>query len=63
MFAQGARLGTEWVRKTSVQVKAWAEDNPGQAVLVALGAGFLLGKLLFGRRREKSNAHRRSEIG
>jgi|GEM_PF-1558349 len=53
MLAQGIELGTEWVRKSSVQVKAWAEEHPGQALLVALGAGFVLGKLLFGGRREK----------
>jgi hypothetical protein len=32
-------------------VGAWAEENPGQMLLVGLGLGFLLGKMLLHKPR------------
>jgi hypothetical protein len=46
-FQQGIELGREWVQQATVKVAAWAEENPGQMVLVGLGLGFVIGKLFF----------------
>jgi ElaB/YqjD/DUF883 family membrane-anchored ribosome-binding protein len=47
VFARGVAAGREWARKSTQRALAWMEDHPGQALLVAVGAGFVLGKLLF----------------
>jgi hypothetical protein len=53
LFGRGVAAGREWARKTTQRVLAWIEDHPGQALLVAAGAGFVVGKLLLiPRRRE-----------
>jgi len=49
-FQQGLAAGREWARKASQRTLAWIEENPGQALLIALGAGFIAGQLLFRRR-------------
>jgi hypothetical protein len=56
LFARGVGAGREWARKSTQRVLAWIEDHPGQALLVALGAGFVAGKLLLtDRRREEED--------
>jgi hypothetical protein len=47
LFARGVAAGREWARKSTQRSLAWIEDHPGQALLAALAAGFILGKLLF----------------
>jgi hypothetical protein len=47
LFTRGVAAGREWARKSTQRALAWMEDHPGQALLVAMGAGFVLGKLLF----------------
>lgn len=51
-FQQGIELGKEYVQQATVKLAAWAEENPGQMLLVGLAAGFVLGKLFFSPRRE-----------
>lgn len=46
-FAQGMQLGQVAARR----VAAWAEENPGQMLLVGLGLGFVIGKLLLRKPR------------
>jgi len=52
--AHALRRGLEAGRDTAAvamrRIAAWTEEHPGQALLVGLAAGFLLGKLLFRRR-------------
>ena len=50
-FGQGVAAGREWARKASQRALAWIEENPGQALLVAVGAGFVVGQILFRRGR------------
>ena len=49
-LAQGIAAGREWARKASQQTMDWIEGHPGEALLAAVGAGFLLGQILFRRR-------------
>ena len=49
-FAQGVAAGREWARKASQRTMDWIEGHPGEALLIAVGAGFLLGQVLFRRR-------------
>ncbi|MFL5311321.1 MAG: hypothetical protein ACJ79H_12795 [Myxococcales bacterium] len=49
-FEQGLAAGREWARKASQRTMDWIEGHPGEALLIALGAGFLLGQVLFRRR-------------
>ena len=51
-FQRGIELGKEYVQQASVKLAAWAEENPGQMLLVGLFAGFLVGKLFLSPRRE-----------
>ena len=37
----------------AADVNAYVRENPGKSVLIAAGAGFVLGLLLRGRRREE----------
>jgi hypothetical protein len=50
-FQRGVELGRAWADKATRRVAAWAEENPGQAVLAGVIGGFLAGMLLFHRRR------------
>jgi hypothetical protein len=52
LFVRGVGAGREWARRSTQRVLAWVEDHPGQALLVALGAGFVAGKLLLRPRRD-----------
>ncbi|HSM13051.1 MAG TPA: DUF883 C-terminal domain-containing protein [Thermoanaerobaculia bacterium] len=51
----GMRKGYEKVRKDAGEltedVNAYVRENPGKSILIAAGAGFLLGILIRGRRR------------
>ena len=49
-LAHGIAAGREWARKASQRAMDWIEGHPGEALLVAVGAGFLLGQILFRRR-------------
>jgi len=49
-FERGLAAGREWARKASQRALAWIEENPGQALLIAVGAGFIAGQVLFRRR-------------
>ncbi|HWE25192.1 MAG TPA: hypothetical protein VG496_14730 [Myxococcales bacterium] len=46
-FGRGVSAGREWTRKATQLTLDWIEDHPGQALLIAVGAGFVLGQLLF----------------
>jgi hypothetical protein len=50
-FQRGLALGREYAETAARRIGAWAEEHPGQLLLAGLGAGILLGKLLFPRRR------------
>jgi hypothetical protein len=50
-FQEGVELGRQYAGIAARRVAAWAEENPGQLILVGLAAGFVLGKLLFRPRR------------
>ena len=54
-FEQGIELGKEWVQTAVVKVSAWAEENPGQMILAGVGLGFVIGKLFFSPRRDRSD--------
>jgi ElaB/YqjD/DUF883 family membrane-anchored ribosome-binding protein len=49
-FQRGLQVGREAAQTAIRRIGAWAEENPGQMVLAGLALGFVLGKLLFGRR-------------
>lgn len=46
-FRRGMGRSQELAADIRRRLGAWAEENPGQVVLVGLAAGFLLGKMLF----------------
>jgi ElaB/YqjD/DUF883 family membrane-anchored ribosome-binding protein len=50
-FGQGLAVGREWARKATQRSLDWIEGHPGQALLIAVGAGFIAGQLFFRRRR------------
>ncbi len=50
-FERGLVVGRQATERALRRVAAWAEEHPGQMLLVGLGLGFVLGKLLMGRRR------------
>jgi ElaB/YqjD/DUF883 family membrane-anchored ribosome-binding protein len=50
-FADGLAAGREWMRRASQRTLDWIEEHPGEALLIAAGAGFLVGQLVFRRRR------------
>jgi hypothetical protein len=50
-FRRGLRMGRDAAETAVRKIGAWAEEHPGQVVLAGLAAGFVLGKLLFGRRK------------
>jgi len=49
-FEQGLAAGREWARKATQRTMDWIEGHPGEALLIAIGAGFLVGQVLFRRR-------------
>jgi ElaB/YqjD/DUF883 family membrane-anchored ribosome-binding protein len=53
---EGAKRGYEKVRKDASDlaedVNTYVRENPGKSILIAAGAGFVLGLLLRGRRRD-----------
>jgi len=53
-FQRGVQLGREVAGTAVRKIGAWAEEHPGQMVLAGLALGFVLGKLLAGRRRPVS---------
>jgi hypothetical protein len=53
-FQRGLEIGREYAEIAVRRIGAWAEEHPGQVLLAGLGAGILLGKLLFPRRRAVS---------
>jgi len=50
-FGQGITAGREWARRATQRSLDWIEGHPGQALLIAVGAGFVAGQLFFRRRR------------
>ena len=46
-LGRGVAAGREWTRWATQRTLDWIEGNPGQALLIALGAGFLIGQILF----------------
>jgi hypothetical protein len=46
-FEEGLAAGREWARKATQRTMDWIEGHPGEALLIAVGAGFLLGQVLF----------------
>ena len=46
-LGRGIAAGREWARKGRQLTLDWIEDHPGQALLIAIGAGFVLGQILF----------------
>ena len=50
-FQRGLAAGREFAQTAVRRIGGWAEEHPGQVLLAGLGAGFILGKLLFPRRR------------
>jgi hypothetical protein len=52
MFEQGLAMGREWAQTALDRTRRWAQENPGQFLLVGIAAGFVVGKLLFGSRRD-----------
>ena len=50
-FEQGLELGRKYAEQTLRHVAAWAEEHPGQLLLAGLMAGFVLGKVLFPKKR------------
>lgn len=43
--------GREWARKATQRSLDWIEGHPGQALLIAVGLGFVLGQMVFRRRQ------------
>lgn len=48
---QGLAAGREWARRATQRSLDWIEGHPAQALLIAVGAGFVLGEILFRRGR------------
>jgi hypothetical protein len=46
-FGEGLAAGREWARKATQRTLDWIEGHPGRALLIAVGAGFVLGGFLF----------------
>jgi len=49
-FEEGLAAGREWMRRSTQRTLDWIEGHPGQALLIAVGAGFIVGQLVFRRR-------------
>jgi hypothetical protein len=50
-FGRGLQVGRDAAQLAMRRIAAWAEEHPGQMVLAGVALGFVLGKLLLGRRR------------
>jgi len=50
-FERGLQAGRDAAQIAVRRLAAWAEEHPGQMVLAGVALGFVLGKLLRGRRR------------
>jgi len=54
---EGVQRGYEKVRKDAAnlatEVNTYVRENPGKSILMAAGAGFVLGLLMRGRRRDE----------
>ncbi len=48
---EGIELGREYAELAMRRIGAWAEEHPGKVLLAGVAAGFVLGQLLFRRRR------------
>lgn len=46
-FQHGIEIGRQYADVARRRVAAWAEEHPGQMLLIGLAGGFVLGKLLF----------------
>jgi hypothetical protein len=46
-LVRGVAAGREWTRRATQLTLDWIEDHPGQALLIAIGAGFVVGQILF----------------
>lgn len=44
---RGVVAGREWTRRATQRTLDWVEGHPGQALLIALAAGFVIGQILF----------------
>jgi hypothetical protein len=51
MLAEGVVAGREWMRSALQKSLAWVEENPGMALVCAVAAGFVVGKVLLHRQR------------
>jgi hypothetical protein len=49
-FERGLLAGREYADTAMRRLAAWTEEHPGQALLAALAAGFVLGKIFLRRR-------------
>ena len=52
-FQRGMEVGREYTELAVRRVAAWAEEHPGQMLLVGLAAGFVIGKLLLPKPRRR----------
>jgi len=50
-FQRGLQVGRDAAQVAMRRIAAWAEEHPGQMMLAGVALGFVLGKLLLGRRR------------
>ena len=50
-FEEGLAAGREWMRKSTQRTLDWIEGHPGEALLIAIGAGFIVGQIVFRGRR------------
>jgi hypothetical protein len=46
-LGRGLAAGREWTRWATQRTLDWIEGHPGPALLIALGAGFVVGQILF----------------
>jgi ElaB/YqjD/DUF883 family membrane-anchored ribosome-binding protein len=44
---RGVAASREWTRRATQLTLDWIEEHPGQALLIAVGAGFVMGQILF----------------
>ena len=51
-FQQGIEIGRQYADLARRRLASWAEEHPGQMLLAGLAGGFILGKLLFKKRRK-----------
>jgi ElaB/YqjD/DUF883 family membrane-anchored ribosome-binding protein len=44
---RGVAAGREWTRRATQRTLDWIEGHPGEALLIAVAAGFVIGQILF----------------